>query len=625
MSNSLDSLYKKYMKTSSKVFSDDSDFSPLLNQVRGGKNTYSLFTRRLEKEIDLKWVDIIDSCIVPLDTILRNPRKFIVQEEEIVPIEKAKKINNESIRHLAQHTNMINKVEHGMVTPNRILNVFREESYDIYENRFIYTLLQNLRNFIEKRYNAIFAMAGDENVNVIKMESVVNTGSDEVTYSLKMNSKKSSKMTEVDDENDNVFSRIERIRKIIDEFCSSSFAAEMQDCVPVRPPITRTNVIQKDPNFVQCLDLWLFIESYDEVGYSITVDEKTEQLSQDYIDELNNLMAVNYLLLKKNSSDVFDLDTLKKRRVLKPKFVKKYIEETMKNFDISADEVKRIFVDEVSKVSNKEKQEEKKIEDAITRCLDLENQRKAAEIARIKAIEEKKAEIERRRIERAKAAELRRKEAERIKAEKQREKARLAKERERKAKAEALALERKRKAQAKAREKERLTREKAKERERLAREKAREQARIAKEKAKEKERLARQKALERSRIERELAKEKERQLKLKQKERERLAKEKAALKEKERIARQKAMERNRIERERAKEKERELKLKLKEKEKLAREKAALKEKERIAREKAKQKERARIAAEKAKLKEKERREKEKARMKLAKEKAKNKA
>ena len=95
---------------------------------------------------------------------MRVPRKFIVQEEEIVPIERARKITNESIRHLAQHTNMIAKVEGDDVTPNQILNVFREESFEVYENRFVYTLMQNLIRFIDIRYNVLFKVSDDDNM-----------------------------------------------------------------------------------------------------------------------------------------------------------------------------------------------------------------------------------------------------------------------------------------------------------------------------------------------------------------------------------------------------------------------------------------------------------------------------
>ena len=92
----------------------------------------------LKKVSDTSWIDMVEECIPYLDNIIRNPRRFIVQEENIVPIEKAKVVTEESIRHLAQNTNLIQEVhEDGTVIPLKLLNVYREETIDLYENRFI--------------------------------------------------------------------------------------------------------------------------------------------------------------------------------------------------------------------------------------------------------------------------------------------------------------------------------------------------------------------------------------------------------------------------------------------------------------------------------------------------------
>ena len=66
----------------------------------------------------------------------------------MVKVELARKVTVESVIHLTQHTNFIQKIdENGDVKPSKILNINREESLDTYENRFIFTLLNNLRNF----------------------------------------------------------------------------------------------------------------------------------------------------------------------------------------------------------------------------------------------------------------------------------------------------------------------------------------------------------------------------------------------------------------------------------------------------------------------------------------------
>ena len=102
-------------------------------------NSIINFTRTTENvSRDFSWVPIVEETIPYLDTIIRNPKKFLQQEEDIVIVEKSKKISTETVRHLAQHTNFIQDVDdEGMVKPSKVLNVEKEDSWDLYENRFI--------------------------------------------------------------------------------------------------------------------------------------------------------------------------------------------------------------------------------------------------------------------------------------------------------------------------------------------------------------------------------------------------------------------------------------------------------------------------------------------------------
>ena len=71
-------------------------------------NSIINFTRTTENvSRDFSWVPIVEETIPYLDTIIRNPKKFLQQEEDIVIVEKSKKISTETVRHLAQHTNFI--------------------------------------------------------------------------------------------------------------------------------------------------------------------------------------------------------------------------------------------------------------------------------------------------------------------------------------------------------------------------------------------------------------------------------------------------------------------------------------------------------------------------------------
>lgn len=681
MAKSYLELYLEYKDSLASLTTDDMYYDSMNDSITSGQNKYSLFNRYFDKKIDLRWVEEIEACIIPLDNIMRVPRKFIIQEEEIVPIERARKITNESIRHLAQHTNMIAKVEGDDVTPNQILNVFREESFEVYENRFVYTLMQNLIRFIDVRYNVIFNISDDDNMASLKMESDFNRGREKVSYKLEVSAQSGGgelegTATGLDGENATAFQRIERIKKIINEYAHSAFMKELRNCVPVRPPIMRTNAIQKNPNFRACLKLWQFIQSYNELGYEITVKESNDMVSQEYMNELNQMIAVNYMMLKANTQSEESVGKQKKRK-LRPKLLKRLAEELIMDYDMEEIEIQRVFVDEMKRISRKKIAGEEKIQKAIQRALDSENARKKEIEDKIKAKIALEKEKERQRLarEREKARIAKEKEKARIKREKEREKARLAKEKElariakekekarlqkEKERAEKLkAAEEARIAKAKQREADRKAREKAlalekarkqKEREKAAKAKAKEKERLAKElaakkakakadaeKQKQKEAIAKANAAraEKERIAKEAAKEKERLALEKARAKEAAAKQKAKELARQKAEQEKIKAKAKADAEKAKAKEKAEadklkakakadaeKAKAKEKERLAREKAKAKEKEQIAKMRLAQAEKERIAKEKAKEKERIAREKAKEREKLLKEKAK---
>ncbi|MBQ3183806.1 MAG: DUF2357 domain-containing protein [Clostridia bacterium] len=646
MSKQIDSVYDSYYENFVSMIESDEFYSYVMENIGAGTNKISFYQKKKDKKIDVRWIEQIENCIVELDTIIRNPRRFIVQEEEIVPIEKARRITNESVRHLAQHTNLIARVDGDRVTPNEILNVYREESFDIYENRFIYTLLGKVEEFVESRRKVLYGITDDEEVAELGMEGSFNNGSEDVTYKLEISATNKTSMIDMDTSRMSIFARIDRLSHIIREFRGSAFARSMRGSAPVRPPIMRTNVILKDPNFKKALVLWQFIETYHEVGYTIDVINEYRELEQQQVFAFYNTLALNYICLKKtaDSSDEVDLEHKKKRRQIKPKFVKNMIEEIVDDYDIYNTEIRRVYLDEIVKAAKKREKQDAQIAEAIKNALAAEKQAKLEAIrAEKERIAREKAE-EKARIARQKAREeaARKREAERIAKEKKREADRIAREkariekekalekeriakqkaREKAAKEKAIALEKEKKAREKAKERERVAKEKAAalEKERLAREKAKAKERADKEKAAalEKERIAREKAKAKEKADKEkaIAIEKEKLAKQKAKEKEKAAKEKALALEKEKLAKQKAKEKERAAKEKAiaLEKEKAAKAKAKEKEKAAKAKAAALEKEKLARQKAKEKEKA--AKEKAAALEKER---------LAKQKAKEKA
>ena len=292
--------YDEYLYYLSTILKQEDFYSEFSDQIMSGKNSFQV-SQRFQKQIfDESWIDTLEDCIVALDTIVRNPRKFIVVEEDIVDISLARSISVESVKHLAQHTNFISSVtKDGMVIPSKILNTSKEESYEIYENRFIYTLLLKTKDFISRRYNLIKQSSANSDQIVVNVTSDFGLDKDStISYTMSTTANMPVESVIATEDNHSLLERVERINSIVSSFLASPFAKEMVSCALVRPPITRTNVILKDPNFKKALVLWQFIESYSKVGFEVETVTETRDLAPAVAEKYRDLIYLNTLVIE---------------------------------------------------------------------------------------------------------------------------------------------------------------------------------------------------------------------------------------------------------------------------------------------------------------------------------------
>ena len=201
-------------------------------------------------EADFEWLEIMEDTIKYLDNILRNPNRFIVNEEEIVKVELARRITVESIRHLSKHTNYIQKIEdNGDVKPSKILNIQKDESYDTYENRLIYTLIENMRNFLEIKKKSLVSASSIKDIKKAKYSAKSNVGKQQVFVEMNYTSSLIDKK-EVQGERP-IDERIQRLDDDISMLTNTDVYKTLKKLHVARviPPIKKTNVILKNTNF----------------------------------------------------------------------------------------------------------------------------------------------------------------------------------------------------------------------------------------------------------------------------------------------------------------------------------------------------------------------------------------
>ena len=204
---------------------------------------------------DTEWIEIMEETVPYIDNILRNPNRFIVNEEEIVKIELARKITVESIKHLSKNTNLIQDYDKktGDVRPSKILNINKEENYDTYENRFIYTLIQNMKFFINKKKKAVEERQkiSEKNNKELSYTGNSNYSKEKVEISIKLSTSLNSDKNNKQNNKENVLERIEKLeRKITDLTCAEVYKIiDKKHITLVTSPIKKTNVILKNVNF----------------------------------------------------------------------------------------------------------------------------------------------------------------------------------------------------------------------------------------------------------------------------------------------------------------------------------------------------------------------------------------
>lgn len=183
------------------------------------------------------------------------------------------------------------------------------------------------------------------------MESKIDDAYEEISYKVEMTVKNRQSFAENDNDNMDLFKRIDRVRRMSRTLRASSFCDIMNGCAKVRSPIQRTNLMMKDPDYRNCYKLWQFIESYDEVGYSIEEQDTALEFDEEYQTQMYINLITNYTIFKSLlESDPRKLTEIatKKRRPVKPKFIKKIQEEIVDNCDIPDVEVRKVFIEEVT-------------------------------------------------------------------------------------------------------------------------------------------------------------------------------------------------------------------------------------------------------------------------------------
>ena len=300
------------------------------------------------------WIEMIAFTIPYLDNILRKPNRFIVNEEKIVKIEQAKKVSVETIKHLSKNTNFIQTVdkETGDVTPSKLLNVRKEETYNTYENRLVFTLIQNMNRFIKKKKENLTKIGPESENNTEEKDnkmleySATSTVEDEqIEVNLSLNSKLVPNSGKDTEELSTIIAQIDEIEKKIQGLQSTEVYKTLakEHVLEVREPVKKTNVILKNVNFQYAMKLWDYLRDNFEDKDTSTEEQK------DYMDNSNlKKMVDETFLLHYLTMKTLDNDDIEEKKDTKEEMQKIVIDQMIDkmleiNENLSEEQIKNLI------------------------------------------------------------------------------------------------------------------------------------------------------------------------------------------------------------------------------------------------------------------------------------------
>ncbi|HOP57666.1 MAG TPA: hypothetical protein PLH02_05970 [Bacillota bacterium] len=325
-----DSEVKKYFKKINTTFAGvnkQDDFARMfLNLIKSGNTTLYQKERRERRIFDDSWMDSVEGAIPVIDKLTRNPREILKKVNLVVPVERAKHIDQDTVKHLAQNTHLIKDVdEEGNVIPSKVLTYFNESDLGTYENRFLRSFVDKLYTFIEKRYDLVVQKMHTEYVNYLNIKSEVEWEESTIEFDITMRLNEIIKKDEIDMKNQELFDRMTKIRRNITIFKMSDFMQEMKKFSPVTPPIMKTNLIMKNQDFRQCYYLWVLMDQVDRIGYDIDIFERDVEFDEGYMSGIENMLMVLYSTVANNQNDEFVIaqnEPYEYRKIKRPRIKK---------------------------------------------------------------------------------------------------------------------------------------------------------------------------------------------------------------------------------------------------------------------------------------------------------------
>ncbi|HKL94951.1 MAG TPA: DUF2357 domain-containing protein, partial [Haploplasma sp.] len=265
--------------------------------------TITKYTCMIEEE----WIKEIEEGLIYIEKAIFEERQFIRTDGEVVNIEKVKKTSKDSVEHLSKNSNFITRLpeEGEMLIPDKLYIVEKLSDYAVYENRFLYLLLQTLKDFLYTRISRIKSKVTSchAEMNLIK-EIKFNNRDIDYNLDFKDSYNNDPYLTDLYYKIP-LIDRLEEAYYLTEAFLRKPLMIEVSKASPLKPPVTKTNVLRMNPNFRIAMSLYEYLNSYTKDGYEFKELKKTyNPLQSNLSDEIAEMIELSTFLIYSHGNDI---------------------------------------------------------------------------------------------------------------------------------------------------------------------------------------------------------------------------------------------------------------------------------------------------------------------------------
>ena len=321
-----------------------------------------------------EWIDMLEFSLPHIEKALTKEIKNIVTEEEIIKIELIKKVTVESVKHLSKNVNFVDRFNQktGEVIPKKILNAYKEETFITYENRFLYSLIKLIEDYMYLREKDQQTEYKGKNEQKANYQAEIKYKKEKIKINLDY-------LSEMDigvKKSEGTADKIQEIKKTLKMLKTTTVyqLLESKRVTLVKSPIKMTNVLLKNVHFQYALKLWNYLSDQMEIrDKSVKSNKVFEEkgVLKKLVDEdtflLHMVLKNKDLEEKMKSQKKNAVEDKKARKELTDQLIEKIIEL---NPDLTDKEVKQMITDKLTVMKTRKVISLKPIEDRFKENID---------------------------------------------------------------------------------------------------------------------------------------------------------------------------------------------------------------------------------------------------------------